>query len=290
MKASVTTAAVAMSACRFELRSLLFVLFLLSGWQLGAQTIPVGERVQPGEQVEYELYFKWGLLMPRAGHATLTIRDTTYADKPGIHYRLLFRTLGLFERIYSMRDTIDCRFTPDFLLLHSVKCSDEGDYYSVDKLTFHYDKQEKISAHSLRYTLSRVKIDTTLYATEQRMYDMLGATLYLRSLDWNKMRSGDSFPFNVAIGRDVVNISFRYTGQQIVERGNVKYRTRHFYIDIYDEAFSQSKEAAEIWVGDDTNHLPVKIRAKLKIGAAEVYYHDSEGLRYPLDCRVEIRR
>ena len=80
-----------------------------------------------------------------------------------------------------------------------------------------------------------------------RMYDMLGATLYLRSLDWDEMQSGDSFPFNVAIGRDVVNISFRYTGQQIVERGNVKYRTRHFYIDIYDEAFTQSKEAAEAY-------------------------------------------
>lgn len=290
MKASVTTAIAAMSAYRSNrCILLLFALLLLGGRPLGAQTIPVGERVQSGERVEYELYFKWGLLMPRAGYATLAIRDTSYVGQPGIHYRLLFRTVGIFERIYSMRDTIDCRFTPDFLLIHSEKRSDEGDYYSVDALTFHYT-DEAITTHSLRYTPSRVKIDTTLCATEQRMYDMLGATLYLRSLDWNEMQSGDSFPFNVAIGRDVVNISFRYTGQQIVERGHVKYRTRHFYIDIYDEAFTQSKEAAEIWIGDDANHLPVKIRAKLKIGAAEVYYHASEGLRHPLDCRVEIRR
>lgn len=46
----------------------------------------------------------------------------------------------------------------------------------------------------------------------------------------------------------------------------MKYRTRHFYIDIYDDAFTQSKEAAEIWIGDDENHIPIKIRAKLKIG------------------------
>ena len=108
------------------------------------------------------------------------------------------------------------------------------------------------------------------------MFDMLGATMYLRSLDCDKMKSGESFPFQVAIGRERINISFRYTGQQIVERSEtLKYRTRHFYIDIYDDAFTQSKEAAEIW---------------MKIGAAEVYYKSSKGLRYPLTSRVEIKR
>ena len=63
----------------------------------------------------------------------------------------------------------------------------------------------------------------------------------------------------------------------------MKYRTRHFYIDIYDDAFTQSKEAAEIWIGDDENHIPIKIRA-------EVYYKSSKGLRYPLTSRVEIKR
>ena len=60
--------------------------------------------------------------------------------------------------------------------------------------------------------------------------------------------------------------------------------------DIYDDAFTQSKEAAEIWIGDDENHIPIKIRAKLKIGAAEVYYKSSKGFRYPLTSRVEIKR
>ena len=36
--------------------------------------------------------------------------------------------------------------------------------------------------------------------------------------------------------------------------------------------------------------LMYNIRAKLKIGAAEVYYKSSKGLRYPLTSRVEIKR
>ena len=255
-----------------------------------AQKIAVRDRFSPGEEVEYELYFKWGLLMPRAGVASLSIQETEFEKQPAFHYRLLFRTTGVIEKVYSMRDTIDCHFSPEMLLLQSEKRVNDDDYYLVDRLRFSY-QEEKVQAHSLRYTRTRTKIDTLLVSEAPYMFDMLGAALYLRSLDWEKMESGDQFPFQVAIGRDAVNISFRYTGQKIVEREDyLKYRTRHFYIDIYDEAFTQSKAAAEIWVGDDENHIPIKIRAKLKIGAAEVYYKNSQGLRYPFTSRVEMKR
>lgn len=255
-----------------------------------AQEIPVLQRFSPGEQVQYELYFKWGMLMPRAGLATLSIHDTEYEGEAAYHYRLLFRTSGIIEKVYKMRDTIDCHFSPDMLLLRSEKRVNENDYYLIDDIRFSYDNK-KIFAHSHRYTPSRTKIDTMLITEEPYMFDMLAGTMYLRSLDWDEMKTGDSFPFQVAIGRERINISFRYTGQQIVERNEtLKYRTRHFYIDIYDDAFTQSKEAAEIWIGDDENHIPIKIRAKLKIGAAEAYYKSSKGLRYPLTSRVEIKQ
>lgn len=271
--------------CRMWLVSLLLFVSGLAG----AQTIPAKHMLSAGEAVQYELYFKWGILMPKAGRAALTIDNTSYDGKPAYHYRLLFDTSGLFEKIYKMRDTIDCYFSPEMLLLKSQKRINENDYYMTDDLTFSYNAK-KTTAHSHRYTASRTKIDTLL-VSEKRMFDMLGATMYLRSLDWEKMKAGDEFPFHVAIGRDRINVSFRYTGQSIVERNeSLKYRTRHFYVDIYDEAFAQSKAAAEIWIGDDENHIPVKIRAKLKIGAAEVYYKSSQNLRYPLTCRIVISR
>ena len=275
-------------ACRSKTSCIwLLGVFLVLASLANAQTIPVKDRIIVGEEVQYELFFKWGLLMPRAGHATLTVDHARYDDKPAYQYRMLFYTSGLFEKVFKMRDTLECYFTPDMLLLRGEKRVDENDYYLIDDIQFSYDNQ-KVFAHSRRYTPTRMKIDTTLVSSNKYVFDMLGATLYLRSIDWTNIKSGDEFPFQVAIGRDLVNISYRYTGQQIVERGDAKYSTRHFYIDIYDEAFTQSKAAAEIWVGDDKNHIPIKIRAKLKIGAAEVYYKSSKGLRYPLTSRVVI--
>ena len=116
--------------CRSDIvRLWLIFLLLLSAVCAKAQEIPVRHRFSPGEEVQYELYFKWGLLMPRAGHATLSIRDAEYEGEPSYHYRLIFRTSGIIEKVYKMRDTIDCHFTPDMLLLRSEKRVDENDYY-----------------------------------------------------------------------------------------------------------------------------------------------------------------
>lgn len=243
---------------------------------------------QDGERVDYDLYFKWGLLMPKAGLATLSVKEDSYKNDPAWHYRLLFRTSGMMEKVYKMRDTLDCYFSPESQLLFSSKRTNEGDYYLVDNLTFRYPSSG-VAVHSHRYNLQTTKVDTML-RVEGCLFDMLGATMYLRSLDWNTMNYGSEFPFHVAIGREIVKVSYRYTGQQIVDRGNVKFRTRHFYIDIIDEVFTQSRAAAEVWIGDDRNHLPIKIRAKLKIGAAEVYFKEAFNLAYPLDCRVVMER
>lgn len=265
---------------------LCFVCLVLHAWSAGAQCIPAATVFKDGERVDYDLYFKWGMLMPKAGLATLSVKEAVFENDPAWHYRLLFRTSGMMEKVYKMRDTIDCYFSDRSQLLFSSKRTNEGDYYMVDNLKFRYPSTGT-AVHSHRYNRKTTKIDTVL-RVEGCLFDMLGATMYLRSLDWEKMDYGAEFPFHVAIGRETVRVSFRYTGQQIVDRGAVKFRTRHFYIDIIDEVFTQSRAAAEVWIGDDRNHLPVKIRAKLKIGAAEVYFKEAFNLAYPLDCRVVV--
>lgn len=88
-------------------------------------------------------------------------RDAEYEGEPSYHYRLIFRTSGIIEKVYKMRDTIDCHFTPDMLLLRSEKRVNENDYYLIDDIRFSYDRK-KILAHSHRYTPTRTKIDTML--------------------------------------------------------------------------------------------------------------------------------
>ena len=270
----------ALAVCAFK-GLLLLGMVLLQGGVTHAQTLSF----QANEEVDYELYYKWGLVFSKAGNATFKVTESYFEGQPAWQYSLLFRSAGIVEKLYRMRDTMACYYSKAPRLLYSSKHSDEGDYYSVDELRFRYEPANQVAIASRRYTLKKVKIDTLLVA-ESPVSDMLGGTLYLRALAAGTLRSGDDFPLTVAIGRDLVTMRFRYSGQRIVEHKGVKYRTRHFYIDIEDEAFEQPKAAAEVWIGDDANHIPVKVRAKLKLGAVEAYLKEGRNLRAPMDCRV----
>jgi hypothetical protein len=223
--------------------------------------------------------------MPKAGQARFTVRNTYYKSSEAWEYKLVFKSQSVLETFYKMRDTLMVYFSSSNKILFSSKQSDEGGFYLLDELSFNYD-ENNTSIHSFRRARSGVRIDTTMN-TAGCVYDMLGTVMYLRSLDWENLRTGNIYSFKVAVGKDIINVHFRYTGQEIVKQSDaIKYNTHHFYIDVYDPAFTQSKEAAEVWISSDENHIPIRVKAKLKVGAAEVHYKESLNLQYPLKSRI----
>jgi hypothetical protein len=255
---------------------------------MSAQEKMFSSSLKNGETVNYDLYFKWGVVMMRAGDALISYADNTSVSGATSRYRMMFKTAKFFDGIFKMRDTLDCYFNNDYKLIYSRKGSDEGGYYLVDELWLQHG-ESTAQVRSKRYTPSKLKIDTTMTAKGE-VVDILGAIFHLRGIDRRKLQTNDKFPITVAIGRDLVKMTFIYQNQAIVEHENVKYNTRYFKIDIQDDAFESTKAAAEVWVGDDDNFLPVKARSKLKLGYAEVYYKSSAGLANPLTCRIEMKQ
>lgn len=275
--------------CRAFKQLLLSILFCLlaSVPALHGQCELANATFSPGEKIDYDVYFKWGILMPKAGTAVISIDEATFRGEKAIRQQLTFRTTGLIEKAFPMRDTIDTYFTPELLPVFYEKHALENGYYVIDEMEFQYQGgQTRIPTK--RYTPQRVKIDT-VHVVNGCMFDILSVTMYLRSLNMENVAIGDEFPASFVMGRDIVQIRYRYAGQSVVERSEtLKYKTLKFDMDVYDEAVTQTKNAFEIWISDDENHIPIKIRAKLKIGAAEAYFRKITGNRYPLSSEVVI--
>lgn len=270
--------------------SLLFLLFL-SFYSFTtpskAQCLQNTKVFHAGEHVAYDLYFKWGMLMTKGAEASMNVSSSVYADQSVWKSELLLYSKGMIDKVFSIRDTLVNYTTQEKpRLLFSTKRSDEGGYYQIDNLSYSYIGDET-HVHAFRRNKNRIKADTVLVGGDC-VLDILGGLMFARSFDWHAMEQGKPAHLQVAMGKTVIPISYRYEGQRIVEHERAKYATRYFVIDIFDEAFTQSKEALEIWIGDDDNHLPIKVRAKLKLGAMEAYYKESSGLRFPLNSRIEM--
>ncbi|MDR3141816.1 MAG: DUF3108 domain-containing protein [Tannerellaceae bacterium] len=240
-----------------------------------------------GEKITYDVYFKWGLMTPKAGTASLAVKETKYQGVPAWNTCVLINSSGMVNTFFSIRDTMQNYLTKENLrLLYSGKRTLEGGYYEMDDLAYSY-KNDETRIHAIRKNRNRVKTDTVLTGGAC-VLDLPGSLMYARTFNWENFSAGHKYSLQVSMGKSLINVTYRYEGQRIVERDNVKFRTRLFIVDIYDDAFTETKEAMEIWIGDDDNRIPVKIRAKLKIGAMETYYKSARNLRYPLTCRIKM--
>ncbi len=276
-------------ACRSSLKKWVGIMCMLVclGQGINAQCTLPPALFSDKEEINYEVYFKWGILMPKAGMAQAKMYKSTYNNEPAWKYRLLAHSSGMIDKFFSVHDTIDTFFSYTRpTVLFSEKRTLEGGYYQLDRLTIK-TKDNRPAVHSFRRSTHLIKIDSLMYG-DHCILDMLGALTFIRTIDWSKMNINDEVTSNVVMGRDMIKVNYRYRGQQVLERGGAKYKTRLFVLDVYDESFTQSKESVEVWIGDDENHVPIKIRAKLKIGAAEAYYHSSAHLKHPFTCRVVI--
>ncbi|MDR1631921.1 MAG: DUF3108 domain-containing protein [Dysgonamonadaceae bacterium] len=241
-----------------------------------------------GEILKYNIRFKWGLVMMKAGTANYAIRESSYENNNTYKTTLDFRTSSFFDGIFKIRDSLFSHVNTDLEPLYHLRKINEG--------KTHFREEVFIIAHDTNYTKVRVrrqnaettKFDTTL-VSDNAGYDILSIFAFARALDYSKLTQNQTFRISSFVGTNRVNIAVHFKGQAILEKSeSVKYKTYRLMVDIGDAAFNETKNAMEIWVSDDKNHIPLKIRAKLKIGAAEADLTAWQNLKYPLTAEIKI--
>jgi hypothetical protein len=133
-----------------------------------------------------------------------------------------------------------------------------------------------------------LRFDTTL-SVKNLGFDILNVFIFIRTLDYSKIKQGDSFLLSVFLGERKANIIIRYAGQTVIEKNSkLKYKALKLNVDITDEVFSGSKNAMEVWISDDENRVPLKLKAKLKIGAAEADLSSYRNLKNPFSSQINV--
>ncbi|GHT64022.1 hypothetical protein FACS189451_11340 [Bacteroidia bacterium] len=265
-------------------RILLLAGLFLSVASIYAEDAPFKE----GEILKYNINYKWGLVMMKAGTANYTITKGHYGNSRTYKTALDFRTSSFFDGIFKVRDTLFSHISTDLEPLYNVRRINEGKTRFWEEIF--------VQAHSENYTKVRVKrqnpetvkFDTTL-VSDNAGYDILSIFTFARTLDYSKVKQDQTFHISSFVGKDRVSITVHFKGQAVIEKNeHVKYKAYLLVIDIGDAVFNESKNAMEVWVSDDKNHVPLKLKAKLKIGAAEATLTSWQNLKYPFTSEVKI--
>jgi len=243
---------------------------------------------QGGEELTFDIHYKYGLVMLKAGTANYTVVEDSYKNKSSYLTTLDFKTTSFFDKIFKIRDTLRSRTTEDLQPLYHKRSIHEGNYQFTEEIFFNKSSATYSEAHVRRESQQVVKFDTLL-TSNSMCYDMLSLMTYICSLDFSQLGTAKVETASAFIGREKVTVTIRNEGQSIVEKSDIlKYKTYKIALDFSDSNFNESKNAIEIWMSDDKNRIPIKIKAKLRIGAAEVSLTSWKNLKYPLSSEIKI--
>ena len=264
-------------------RLLLIFCFFLLTFATHSKELPF----QANEELKYDIHYKYGLVMLKAGTANFRVTASRYNNINSYYTVLDFKTTSFFDRIYKMRDTLSSHITANLEPLYHVRSVHEGNFHFREEVIFNSFGKNYSQVRVKRTSWEAIRFDTVLF-TNNFGYDIVNILQYIRSFDYSQMKAPTD-NISTFFGKENVKITIRNEGQSVIERGEtLKYKTYRIALDFTDSVFNESKSAIEIWISDDENRIPIKIRAKLKIGMAEVSLVSWKNLKYPLSSEVRI--
>jgi hypothetical protein len=239
---------------------------------------------QAGEEMTYDLYFKYGLIHTKAGISTLKTVAERYNNTDALKMTLMAQSTGTVRKIFSLSDTLSCYLTKDLVPLAYIKNAAEGKDYTKEKVTYTYTG-DKVSINTIRHKNGDFKFNETL-TSNSCMYDMMSVVYYARTLNYSGMKKGETVRVDFISGKKKVNMVIEYEGIETVEANdNKNYSCIRLTLSIMDDAFSDKKEAMKVYITNDNNRMPVRLDSKLNIGSTRAMLKSYKGNRYPVQTK-----
>lgn len=249
---------------------------------INSQTKLKNNAFEAGEELTYDLYYKYGILNMKGGKASISTEATSYDGENAYKMTLYASTRGLIGNIFNVDDTLTSYMDKDLVPLLFVKGASEGGDYTRERQIYSY-QNGNTSIRTIRYRNEEFKFDEIIN-TNRCTYDMVSILAFARTLDYSNMKRGDNTQVQFITGKRLVNMHIRHKGKTELKVNNGKsYEAVELSLMILDKAFVDQEEAMRVWITNDENKLPLQIYTKLKIGEMRSVLNDFSGNKHPID-------
>lgn len=251
---------------QFRIIALSFILALLP--TAGAQAWNVSK-----ENLSYDIMYTWGLVNKKTGTVTIS---TDAPSNGRFHPRLTGSTAPWVDHIYKLRDTLRGTIDSNRLIPFTYeKIAYEGGDFSHDNITF---------SHSSKGTDAKVihrrkkKKDKEVTITNKELHadgttlDMLSAFYYMRSLNYAKMKKGQTVKLHVFSGSQAEILTIHYEGIETVEIREQKFNTYHITFTFTSNSGKKTSDNMDAWLSTTPSQTPLLMEGKLPVGKVRAIY------------------
>lgn len=257
------------------MKKLLAVIISLISLNVTAQS---HQAFQDGEWFRFRVHY--GLM--NAGFATLEVDETTFKNQPVYHIVGKGKSSGLVHLVFKVNDNYETfMHQTNGKPLRFIRQIDEGGH-TRDLLVDFDHKNGK--AH----VFNRKRNERNAYDIPPNVQDMISSFYYLRNnLDVANLQPGEMHGIKMFIDDENFDFQLKFLGREVVKTklGNIAALKFQPYV-LAGRVFKE-KEGLTIWVSDDKNRMPLKIKADLAVGSLDADIDAFKGLKHPLNIIMD---
>jgi len=224
-----------------------------------------------GEFLKYKI--QYGLL--NAGFASVELKKNDAINDSLFHAVGLGWTTGMVGFLFPVEDRYESYFTStDLKPKHFIRKVNEGGY-TQDKEVF-FDFQ----SHKAK-EINHKKDTEKSFFIQNNVQDMISSFYYMRNVDLETLKENDSISVNMFFDGKMNPIKLIILGRETIKTKFGKIKTVKVRPLVMKGRVFKDEENVTLWISDDLNKIPVKIKASLLVGAAKAELIEYNGLVHP---------
>ncbi|MCB0375901.1 MAG: DUF3108 domain-containing protein [Sinomicrobium sp.] len=227
---------------------------------------------KPGEWFQFRVHY--GIF--NASFATLELEDTRLNGKPVYHVVGKGKTVGLARLFFKVEDNYESYFDKeDGKPYRFIRQIDEGGHTKDLEINFdHANREAFVRDHKHN--------ETKTLKTEENIQDLLSAFYYLRNnYDTANLYEGKEVVLNMLFdNKEVFKFKLKFLGRETVNTKFGKVPCLKFRPYVQSGRVFKEQESLTMWVSDDENKIPIRIKADLRVGSLKADLNAFKGLKH----------
>ena len=235
------------------------------------------EAYDSGEWFKFRVHY--GFI--NAGYATLEIKDAIKDNKKVYHAIGKGYTVGMSRFFFKVDDNYESYFDKVTNKPYQfVRKIDEGGYTKNQEGFFNQDNNKVLIKDYKKKT-------EKTFSVSENVQDIVSTFYFLRNHpNIDKLKVGESVVVDMFFDDEIFKFKLKFIGKENLKTKFGTAPTMIFRPIVQSGRVFKEEESLTVWISDDENKIPLRIKASLAVGSIKADLESFKGLKNPFMVKI----
>jgi hypothetical protein len=253
------------------------IIFLLVLMTLGFDT-QKDEAFAVGEFLKFKVHY--GII--NAGYATIEVQEAALNNQSVYHVVGKGYSTGMTKFFFNVEDVYESYIDKDTRNPYRfVRKINEGGY-TKNQEGFFNQKTNKVLVKDYKHKTEKS------FDFPKNAQDILSSFYYLRNYpNINKIKAGESVIIDMFFDGEITKFKLKFIGREDIKTKFGVVSTMIFRPLVQSGRIFKEEESLTLWISDDYNKIPLRIKASLLVGSLKADLEEYKGLNNPFKVKAK---